>query len=70
MVKVDHNGKIHTTIPVDVDVELSTNDIYNWIQQCNNSEALLYISSSALSAARRIKYPELYEDDDDFRSRA
>lgn len=69
-VKVDYRGRIHTTIPVEVDVEFTANDIYNWIQRCDAPETLRYISRVALSRAKHIERPELYEDDDDFRSRA
>lgn len=69
-IKVDYLGRIHTTIPVEVDVEFTANDIYNWIQRCDSPETLRYISRTALSRTKRIEHPELYEDDDDFRSRA
>lgn len=69
-VKVDCLGRIRTTIPVEVDIELDANDIYNWMQRCNDPETLRYISGVALRQAKRIEHPELYQDDDDFRSRA
>lgn len=69
-IKVDYLGRIRTTIPVEVDVEFTANDIYNWMQRCDDPETLRYLSRTALSRAKRIEHPELYEDDDDFRSRA
>lgn len=69
-INVDYRGRIHTTIPVEIDVEFGANDIYNWMQRCDDPEVLRYLSRTALSRVKRIEHPELYEDDDDFRSRA
>lgn len=69
-VKNNYSGRIHVTVPVEVDAELTTNDIYNWLQNCDNAETLRYISAIAKKQAERIEHPELFEDDDDFRSRA
>lgn len=30
-VKADYSGRIHVVVPVEVDAELTTNDIYNWM---------------------------------------
>lgn len=65
--KVSYTGRIQTTVPVELDVELTENDIYNWLQNCRNPEALKYLGRAALNAARRIENPL---EDDDFRSRA
>mgnify|MGYP007083049136 CR=1 FL=1 len=70
--EIDYRGEIHVVIPVKpivVEVEIKTNDIYNWLLKCDSPEALHYISEAALRRARCIEHPEFYEDDD-FRSRA
>lgn len=67
-VQVDYSGRVRTTIPVEVDVEFTVNDIYNWMQRCDDVEALHYLARTARSRIKEIEHP--YIDDDDFRSRA
>lgn len=50
---------------VDVEVEIDTNDIFNWLTQCNNAEELEYLGKYALRLAKGIKDGE---DVDIFRS--
>lgn len=66
MSSVHYNGKITVEITKTIEVNISDNDIFNWITQCNNADTLRYIGNYALKMASRIEKP----DDDDFRSRA
>lgn len=50
----------------EVSVELSVNDIFNWLTDCQNPAALRYLGKYALRCAEGLENP----DDDDFRSRA
>lgn len=70
MIDIDYRGHIKTAVTVDIDVALTANDVYNWIQACDNPETLSYISRAAVSRRNRILFRGKYEDDDDFRSRA
>lgn len=54
----DETQELRKTIPVEVSVELSVNDIFNWLTDCQNP--------AALRCAEGLENP----DDDDFRSRA
>lgn len=54
------------TVPVTVTIDVSKNDIFNWLTQCEDPETLRYLGRYALRLARTIENP----DDDDFRSRA
>lgn len=58
--------ELRKTIPVEVIVELSVNDIFNWLTDCQNPAALRYLGKYALRCAEGLENP----DDDDFRSRA
>lgn len=51
---------------VDVSVEITYNDIFNWLTECENVEMLRNLGRYAIKCARDIEEP----DDDDFRSRA
>lgn len=51
---------------VDVSVEITYNDIFNWLTKCENVEMLRNLGRYAIKCARDIEEP----DDDDFRSRA
>lgn len=62
----DETQELRKTIPVEVSVELSVNDIFNWLTDCQNPAALRYLGKYALSCAEGLENP----DDDDFRSRA
>lgn len=62
----DETQELRKTIPVEVSVELSVNDIFNWLTDCQNPAALRYLSKYALRCAEGLENP----DDDDFRSRA
>ena len=62
----DETQELRKTIPVEVSVELSVNDIINWLTDCQNPAALRYLGKYALRCAEGLENP----DDDDFRSRA
>ena len=62
----DETQELRKTIPVEVSVELSVNDIFNWLTDCQNPAALRYLGKYALRCAEGLENP----DDDDFRSRA
>lgn len=62
----DETQELRKTIPVEVSVELSVNDIFNWLTDCQKPAALRYLGKYALRCAEGLENP----DDDDFRSRA
>lgn len=62
----DETQELRKTIPVEVSVELSVNDIFNWLTDCQNPAALRYLGKYAMRCAEGLENP----DDDDFRSRA
>lgn len=53
-------------LQAEVKVELSANDIFNWLEACGNADTLRYLGKAALRMANAIENP----DNDDFRSRA
>lgn len=66
MQKTIFDGKLEVTIPVPVKIPLTKDDIFNWLNDCEDPETLKYLGNAALrfAAARKVK------EDDDFRSRA
>ena len=60
---VDYCGKVSVSVCGDVEVKLTANDIFNWLNSCGNAETLKYLGKAALSFARAIENP----DYDDFR---
>ena len=64
--KVGYAGRIQKTIEVDLDVEMTHNDIFNWLTLCTSAETLRYLGNYALRCARDLEN----QDNDDFRSRA
>ena len=44
--------ELRKTIPVEVSVELSVNDIFNWLTDCQNPAALRYLGKYALALCR------------------
>lgn len=62
--KSDYSGKLRATVTVELVAEASTNDIYNWIQECNNPDTLRYLGRIVLNAAQRLENPpDPHEDD-------
>lgn len=60
------NGVAHVKVPVEIEIPLSKNDIFNWLTDCTDPDTLRYLGRYALNCARGLEQP----DDDDFRSRA
>ena len=57
---------VRKIVAVDVEIELTANDIFNWINNCQDPLTLRNLGNAALSFAAALEDP----DDDDFRSRA
>lgn len=57
---------VRKVVVVDVEIELTANDIFNWINNCQDPLTLRNLGNAALSFAAALEHP----DDDDFRSRA
>lgn len=60
------NGKLEKNVSVTVEIELNENDIFNWLNDCQDARTLRNLGRAALSFAKGLENP----DDDDFRSRA
>ena len=65
--KLNYNCEVDVDFSGQIRVTLSKSDIYNWLQNCEDVEALRFISSAARNRAFDIENPQEY---DDFRSRA
>ena len=65
-VEVGYSAKIQKTVSLALDVQLSENDIFNWLGLCSSPEILKYLGRYAFNCAKCIEDP----DNDDFRSRA
>ena len=63
---VDYSGNVSVSVSGEIKVNLTDNDIFNWLNSCQNAETLKYLGKAALSFARAIEN----QDYDDFRSRA
>ena len=63
---VDYSGNVSVSVSGEIKVNLTDNDIFNWLNDCQNAETLKYLGKAALSFARAIEN----QDYDDFRSRA
>ncbi len=55
--EVDYRGKIHATVPVEVDIELDDVLVCNWLENCTNPETLRYLAKTALNKVREIEHP-------------
>ena len=60
------HGKMSKEVSIEVEIELTENDIFNWLNDCSSPEVLRRLGRAALSFARALEN----SDDDDFRSRA
>lgn len=58
--------KIKKIVAFDIEVELTKNDIFNWLNNCDSPETLKCLGRAALRFAAMLEEP----NDDDFRSRA
>lgn len=65
MTRIIH-GVAHVKVPVEVQIPLSKDDIFNWLTECTDPDTLRYLGRYAINCARGLEQP----DDDDFRSRA
>lgn len=65
MTRIIH-GVAHVKVPVEVQIPLSKNDIFNWLTDCTDPDTLRYLGSYAINCARGLEQ----SDNDDFRSRA
>lgn len=63
---VDYSGNVSVSVSGEIKVNLTDNDIFNWLNSCQNAETLKYLGKAELSFARAIEN----QDYDDFRSRA
>ena len=63
---VDYCGNVSVSVIGEIKVNLTDNDIFNWLNSCQNAETLKYLGKAALSFARAIENTNF----DDFRSRA
>lgn len=57
---------VRKIVALDVEIELTANDIFNWINNCQDPLTLRNLGNAALSFAAALERP----DDDGFRSRA
>lgn len=57
---------VRKIVAVDVEIELTANDIFNWINNCQDPLTLRNLSNAALSFAAALERPDV----DGFRSRA
>ena len=60
----DTRQTFNKTVTVNVRIEMTTNDIFNWLNACNDVDTLRYLSKVARKRADAIENP----DNDDFRS--
>lgn len=60
------DGKAKKVVAVEVEIELTENDVFNWLMDCKDPKVLKNLGRAALNFARGLEDP----DDDDFRSRA
>ena len=63
---VNYTGRIEKDITLHIKADLTQNDIFNWLTECDNPDTLRYLGQYALRCAQSIENP----DTDDFRSRA
>lgn len=57
---------VRKIVELDVEIELTANDIFNWINNCQDPLTLRNLGNAALSFAAALERPDV----DDFRSRA
>lgn len=61
------SGIVRKQIEISVDIELTANDLFNWLTDCRDIKTLNYLGHYALKCANDLENPP---EDDDFRSRA
>lgn len=60
------SGSVRKIVAMDVEIELTASDIFNWINNCQDPLTLRNLGNAALSFAAALERPDV----DDFRSRA
>lgn len=60
------SGSVRKIVAMDVEIELTASDIFNWINNCQDPLTLRNLGNAALSFAAVLERPDV----DDFRSRA
>lgn len=60
------SGSVRKIVAMDVEIELTASDIFNWINNCRDPLTLRNLGNAALSFAAALERPDV----DDFRSRA
>lgn len=60
------SGSVRKIVAMDVEIELTASDIFNWINNCQDPLTLRNLGNTALSFAAALEHPDV----DDFRSRA
>lgn len=65
--RTSYCGVVSKKVESTIEIELTENDIFNWLTNCDDKETLKYLGNYA-----RTRYKELSEKQplDDFRSRA
>ena len=66
MAKNFNDGCFEATISAKVKIELTKEDIFNWLNECKDPETLIYLGNAAIRFSMAFDNP----DEDDFRSRA
>jgi hypothetical protein len=66
--KLTHGLKIFKRIDVLEEIELNSNDIENWLEECEDIKTLKFLRRTINRCINRLEDPNY--DDDDFRSRA
>lgn len=60
------SGSVRKIVAMDVEIELTASDIFNWINNCQDPLTLRNLGNAALSFAAALERPDV----DAFRSRA
>ena len=63
--KSDYNGYIDIPIRQEIKVKLSTNDIYNWFDNCYNKDTLLYFKRIIQNKIDYLNNPNEYNNEND-----
>ena len=66
MSKSFYKGRFKTKVSAEIEIELTKEDVFNWLNECDDPKALRYLGNAALRFAQALENT----DDDDFRSRA
>lgn len=64
---VNYFGEIEKTVEVKLKLKFSSNDLYNWANNCYDLDILNYVLQAIKAQIKSIEHPQ---DVDDFRSLA